>query len=431
MVFSKLHFISFSFLLSLPFYSNSLALNGHKKELSVRMTKEPQQEFDEETASFVSQGICRAYITKDTSVINKGLSTCYNKCGQQARNDNAVHSVTCLSGGPSVDSYLDPDGNQFTDGRCECDIPILDQTVNDLVLSLPAIAEIGCELIFGALDAVLEAGVAAIPGVGEMTAGMEGAVQTAKTVLMNGKDANDFLQWFAKPCGSSNYTKMVDKIFDPLSGVPDSVLPGLGCKGNPCPGPPLKSPPPSSAPPSSTPSSSTPSSTSYPPGTTNGTAPSSAVSATTTIIAMSVSPTASSDPVCTAPDSTDGPSPTDPPPSRDDDKKKRTPPNTANCFVFNANQPQAPPSGQIPSFMTCRNKNGEANIYTSEYIAAVIQQGARYKLGNQLATSKRCRFSLLVASCSIQFISKILASSFTKGSRHPPSRPSAPSHFIC
>lgn len=70
-----------------------------------------------------------------------------------------------------------------------------------------------------------------------MDAGMAAAVKTAKTVTENGQDASTFLQWVANPCGSSNYTQMIDKIFDPLSNVPDSVMPGLGCKKKPCPGP--------------------------------------------------------------------------------------------------------------------------------------------------------------------------------------------------
>ncbi|KAL8747664.1 MAG: hypothetical protein Q9184_007571 [Pyrenodesmia sp. 2 TL-2023] len=69
-----------------------------------------------------------------------------------------------------------------------------------------------------------------------MTVGMKAGVQAAKTIAENGQDARSFLQWFDSPCGHSKYTDMIDKIFDPLSNVPDSVVPGLGCKGKKCPG---------------------------------------------------------------------------------------------------------------------------------------------------------------------------------------------------
>lgn len=104
-------------------------------------------------------------------------------------------------------------------------------------MALPSIAEIGCAILFNALDKVLEIGAVAIPGVGaEMDVGMKSAVQAAKTVAENGQDASSFIQWFAKPCGGSKYVGMINKIFDPLSNVPDSAVPGLGCRGKKCPG---------------------------------------------------------------------------------------------------------------------------------------------------------------------------------------------------
>ena len=58
-------------------------------------------------------------------------------------------------------------------GECVCDISVLDKLANDIVLSLPAIAEIGCEIIDQAVNAVLKVGAAAIPGGGEaLDAGM-------------------------------------------------------------------------------------------------------------------------------------------------------------------------------------------------------------------------------------------------------------------
>lgn len=206
----------------------------------VQKRKETQTEYDEETTSFRSQGLCRAYISTDQSLLTKGLSTCDDQCGDLAKqrtSEGKMTSVSCFSGGQGIPTYTDPDGNQFNMGECICDIPILDEIVNDVLMALPAIAEIGCEILFDSLDLVLQIGAAAIPGEGEvMDAGMAAAVKAAKTITENGQDASSFLQWFANPCGSSNYTQMIDNIFDPLSSVPDSVMPGLGCKKKPCPG---------------------------------------------------------------------------------------------------------------------------------------------------------------------------------------------------
>ena len=146
-------------------------------------------------------------------------------------------SVPCITGGVNIGTYTDPDGNQYHPGECVCDIPVLDELIGDVLMALPSIAEIGCAILFNALDKVLEIGAVAIPGVGaEMDVGMKSAVQAAKTVAENGQDASSFIQWFAKPCGGSKYVGMINKIFDPLSNVPDSAVPGLGCRGKKCPG---------------------------------------------------------------------------------------------------------------------------------------------------------------------------------------------------
>ncbi|KAI4143773.1 MAG: hypothetical protein L6R39_004455 [Caloplaca ligustica] len=207
-------------------------------QLEIRGEPESQQEFDQTTTSFEEQGLCRAYLK--TGMTIESVSTCGTKCGdlvQKAQDAGDTTSLSCVSGGVGIPTITDPDGNQWNAGQCVCDIPILEEVIEDVLLTLPAIAEIGCEILFSAFDTILEIGVAAIPGVGpEMSAGMKAGIQAAKTITQNGQKASSFLQWFTNPCGKSKYTDMVDQIFDPLSSVPDSVVPGLGCKGKKCPG---------------------------------------------------------------------------------------------------------------------------------------------------------------------------------------------------
>ena len=69
-----------------------------------------------------------------------------------------------------------------------------------------------------------------------MNVGMKAAVQAAKTVAENGQQTSSFIRWFAKPCGEGKYVDKINKIFDPLSNVPDSVVPRLGCKTKKCSG---------------------------------------------------------------------------------------------------------------------------------------------------------------------------------------------------
>ena len=92
--------------------------------------KESQQEYDEETTSFQQQGLCRAYMS--TTDIQKSLSTCAGKCGdlvKQANDSGNVTSVSCVSAGQTLEQYTDPSGDVFTMGECECNIPILDDSM--------------------------------------------------------------------------------------------------------------------------------------------------------------------------------------------------------------------------------------------------------------------------------------------------------------
>ncbi|KAI5776467.1 hypothetical protein EDC01DRAFT_682450 [Geopyxis carbonaria] len=200
--------------------------------------QETQLEYDQESTSFSQSGLCRAYHSTDRSLLTKGLSTCQTMCGdlvKKAADEGKTNSLTCVSGGVGIPLISDPDGNQYTMGACTCDVPILDELVEDVLLALPAIAEIGCEILFNSFDLVLKIGLLALPGPGEaMDVGMQAGLKAAKTLLQNGKRASSFAQWFWNPCGDSKYTEMVDDLFNPLSSVSDEVMEGNGCPGE-CP----------------------------------------------------------------------------------------------------------------------------------------------------------------------------------------------------
>ncbi|KAH6679383.1 hypothetical protein B0J14DRAFT_686437 [Halenospora varia] len=213
-------------------FANALVANS----VSPRR-KETKQEFDQDTAGMMKQGACRAY----PEVGRNSLFMCEPVCGDLVKQKVASGhpgDVTCLgSSGPGIPTYYDLDGHKYYIGICKCNIPVVDMLAEDLMIALPAAAQVGCAIIFGALNAVVELGTMAIPGAGPgMNAGMKASIQAAKTIAENGKEASTFLQWITKPCGTGPWVDKINKIFDPLSNVPDSVVPSLGCKKKPCPG---------------------------------------------------------------------------------------------------------------------------------------------------------------------------------------------------
>ena len=266
---------------------------------------------------------------------------------------------------------------------------------------------------------------------------MASAVKAAKTITENGQDASSFIQWIANPCGSSNYTAMIDKIFDPLSAVPDSVMPGLGCKNKKCPGKPkesgAKGSPDESAPATKASDTAKPTSatdgagstTAAPSKTSDAASNTSKASGDASVpaskastpaasatgptsgasgAASATSNTGSSAGSTIAPSSTVTPSTTESPtpatsqtacpasssdapaPAGADKLRKRAP--QAFCFNY-AGVPPAP-ANSIPNRLTCINKQGTVAHYSSTMISAAIQQGARYNLGKQVVGGNKC-----------------------------------------
>lgn len=189
--------------------------------------QEPQDRtaFDQETTAFKEQGLCRFY----RGDAFKSSSTCVDFC--QADSEVGLVCETVVEGNGQTLDQVDPDGVGFSMGRCVCDHPFV-PIANAVLEALPAVAAIGCRVLFNSFDLVLQLGAAAIPGAGQVGAGMSTAVRAAKTIAENGETAAGFIQWFTDPCNPDDnpeiekYTAEVDKLFNPLSAVPDAVVPG-------------------------------------------------------------------------------------------------------------------------------------------------------------------------------------------------------------
>ena len=357
------------------------------RELASRGQAESQEDFDHTTASFKQQGLCRAYLS--LGHVLESVSTCAVKCGDMVKKEEEAGNMTSVgcAGLQGLPTETDPKGDNYMVGRCICDAPLVEIIFNELLIALPAIAEIGCAILFDAFDLILEVGLAAIPGVGEMTVGMKAAIQGAKTLAENGQDALSFAQWFKSPCGHSKYTDQIDKLFDPLSSVPDSVLPGLGCKGKKCPG--KKDPKNQNDDESDTrdtkkddkPSTKKDSSsTTTSPSSTTQSLSSATMSSTTTTdstissattIASSISSKTSMSPTTTTVSTSSATATT-----------------VSKVFKLTYTGPLHAPANQdiIPSTQDCTNKRAELSTYTKVAVLAALQQGARYKLGKQSAS---------------------------------------------
>ncbi|KAL9626388.1 MAG: hypothetical protein Q9204_007346 [Flavoplaca sp. TL-2023a] len=207
------------------------------KNLGSRQDVQSKQAFEETTARFREQGACRLY-DDSLKTGDHGLETCQPKCGNLVKKptDGVVAEfLECVTKESDTSEIVDPDGHRYSPGECVCKAPVKDQVIDNTPITLPVVEDIGCSIVYGAFDAVLEDGPTAIPDTQEsMNVGLKAAVQAAKTVAAYGKDADTLLEWLDISCTKSNYTDVVQKVYGPLSDVPDSIIPSLGCKSRLC-----------------------------------------------------------------------------------------------------------------------------------------------------------------------------------------------------
>lgn len=85
------------------------ALSNPAQYLEPRQGRETGQEFDQTTASFKQQGLCRLYLGLKRG--RTGLEICEPKCGDLARKaqkTGGTTSVSCFTGGDNIPTYTDP-----------------------------------------------------------------------------------------------------------------------------------------------------------------------------------------------------------------------------------------------------------------------------------------------------------------------------------
>ncbi|KAL8994487.1 MAG: hypothetical protein Q9169_005560 [Polycauliona sp. 2 TL-2023] len=124
---------------------------------------------------------------------------------------------------PNIGPELtDPDGSKYSQGKCSCNVPHEEQVIDSTPLNLPVVDEIGYQYMYQVFDSILSQGPEAIPQYEHsMDIGMSASIEAAQTIAQSGKQADSFLDWFDQPCNVGNYTKDVEKIFNPLCDAND------------------------------------------------------------------------------------------------------------------------------------------------------------------------------------------------------------------
>ncbi len=136
----------------------------------------PEQDQINQTLQFPDgHYACQIWLTGGTP----GQDQCMKHCGdvrQQADDTGNPASILCVgvdyAYGPMQGQLITSNDGTYVLGKCICDCPLVDTIVQNVVLALPIIASIGCEILFQAFDVILEIGAMAIPGVGELDVGM-------------------------------------------------------------------------------------------------------------------------------------------------------------------------------------------------------------------------------------------------------------------
>ncbi|KAI1333740.1 hypothetical protein F5Y15DRAFT_430400 [Xylariaceae sp. FL0016] len=197
--------------------------------LQRRISQETQEEFDQTTASFTKSGSCRSYFDARDKTISQAITICQPTCAAQGF---PSQQAGCLGSaeGPGIPESLDPDGDRWIAGVCECDVPIANEIAALVIEALPVIGDIvgvACAVIFNVLaEAVLDA----IPDAKGLTAAWRALIKGAKGMAENGLDSSDYQSWIFDACGGGPWVNNVNQIFDTLSGAGGDSVMGVGCR---------------------------------------------------------------------------------------------------------------------------------------------------------------------------------------------------------
>ncbi|KAF2429075.1 hypothetical protein EJ08DRAFT_306237 [Tothia fuscella] len=162
---------------------------------------------------------------------DSSLAQCKFICGEsvaKAQAADQISSISCISiGEPKWDKQ---NGIKAAIANCSCNNPLINELATDFVSALPALAEIGCNIIMSSINLVINLGALAIPGVGAavdggMIAGIQAAKMAAYAYDAGQLGADAFSNWMS-PCGTSHLPDELKTAFDTFNAVNSLVIPG-------------------------------------------------------------------------------------------------------------------------------------------------------------------------------------------------------------
>jgi len=136
-----------------------VALPAQGKDTAISRRQDTWTEYDQTTASFSEQGLCRYYFDPTGQ---DGLATCREYCPDDSP------SITCNGNANSDPStrFDNPDGESWTPGECWCSNPALEALVDFAVIGLQEVGAVTCGVWLEAAKLVVENGTYLVPGTG-------------------------------------------------------------------------------------------------------------------------------------------------------------------------------------------------------------------------------------------------------------------------
>ncbi|KAG8528378.1 uncharacterized protein KY384_007296 [Bacidia gigantensis] len=163
---------------------------------------------------------------------NVSSNQCQEFCKDAQPDENGLKSIICSDFWPagSPDPWVDnPDksGGKLMRGDCSCNNKFLNFVVHEVLEALPAIAEIGCNLLMAAFQFIVQLALQAT-GIGRVVdAAMAMGAQAAKTVAyaydIDSEALENFINW-ASFCGTDHLPGDMAKVFSVLRDVEDALV---------------------------------------------------------------------------------------------------------------------------------------------------------------------------------------------------------------
>jgi len=183
------------------------------KEASIFSRQDSWDEYDQTTASFAEQGLCRRYLDPTS---RDGLETCRIYCPDDSP------SITCngnANDDPST-RWPNPDGERWTPGECWCENAFIEALVDFTVLGLAEVGKVTCAVWMEAGKFVVDHGTWLIPGVGPTANAAKNIIRSVGAAGKIGGKEN-WQNFVGTTCGLDDYDfDLMSEVFEIVKDAP-------------------------------------------------------------------------------------------------------------------------------------------------------------------------------------------------------------------